>query len=75
MASSTCAPQSRSKPRTTLTKNQANQHLPDKAPDRNESQADSQLSSAGTISTREVTTTLRAACQDNLREEGIRLVC
>jgi hypothetical protein len=31
----------RSKTRTTLTKNQANRHLPDKAPDRNESQADS----------------------------------
>ena len=41
LASSTCAPPSRSRTRTTLTKNQANRRQPDRAPDRNESQADS----------------------------------
>lgn len=40
-ANSTCAPPPRSNRRTTLTKNQASRRLPDKAPDRNKSQADS----------------------------------
>lgn len=40
-ASSTCAPRSRLNRRTTLTTNQANHHPPDKAPNRNESQAGS----------------------------------
>ena len=39
---STCAPPPRSKPRTTLTWNQPIRHPPDTAPERNESQADSE---------------------------------
>ncbi|MBF6289734.1 heavy metal translocating P-type ATPase, partial [Nocardia cyriacigeorgica] len=42
-ANSACAPRSRSRTRTTLTSNQASRRPPDKAPDRNESQADSVL--------------------------------
>ena len=41
MANSTCAPHSRSRPRTTLTSNQPTRHLPDKPHHRNENQADS----------------------------------
>src|SRR3546814_8715558 len=41
MESSTCAPPSRSRTHTTLTKNQPNRHRPAKAPTRNESQVDS----------------------------------